>query len=56
VIDAKQPRDIMTAEIPNAFVRTEIGYQEIGQGIIVKICGPLVDMPIELSPETMHLV
>jgi hypothetical protein len=47
VIDANQGRDIMIAGIPNAFVQAEIGYQEI-----MKTCGPLIDMHIELSPET----
>lgn len=52
VIEAKQRRDVMTADIPNAFVQTDIEKKEIGQRIIMKIRGPLVDMLIELSPET----
>ncbi len=52
VIDAKQRRDVMTADIPNALVQTEIGEKEIGERIIMKIRRPLVDMLIELSPET----
>ncbi|KAI2512474.1 Reverse transcriptase (RNA-dependent DNA polymerase) [Fragilaria crotonensis] len=52
VIDAKQCRDIMTADIPNAFVQTDIDKKEIGERIIMKIRGPLVDMLLELSYET----
>lgn len=52
VIDAKQHRDIMTADIPNAFVQTDIDKKEIGERIIMKIRGPLVDMLLELSYET----
>ena len=52
VIDAKQHRDVMTADIPNAFVQTEVEKKEVGQRIVMKIRGPLVDMLVELSPET----
>jgi hypothetical protein len=52
VIDAKQRRDVMTADIPNAFVLTDIDEKKVGERIIMKIRGPLVDMLLELSPET----
>jgi hypothetical protein len=42
VIDAKQKRDIMALDIPNAFVQTEISLD--GDQIIMKIRGPLVDI------------
>jgi hypothetical protein len=44
VIDAKQNRDVMTLDIPNAFVQTE------GDKIIMKIRGQLVDILLELCP------
>ena len=31
VIDAKEKRDVMMADIPNAFVQTEIGEKPIGE-------------------------
>ena len=37
VIDAKQGRDIMTADIPNAFVQTDITAKPSGERIIMKI-------------------
>jgi hypothetical protein len=51
VIDAKQHRDVMTADIPNAFVQTPLGAKAVGEQITMKIRGPLVDMLEELSPE-----
>jgi hypothetical protein len=45
-IDAKQKHDVMTANIPNAFVQTDVDKknQVKGEHIIMKIPGPLVDM------------
>ena len=37
VIDAKQRRDIMTADIPNAFVQTDIEKKDNGEKTIMKI-------------------
>ncbi len=42
----------MKGDIPNAFVQTDIDKRRIGERIIMKICGPLVDLLVELSPET----
>lgn len=50
-IDAKQGRDVMTCDVPNAFVQTEIEKEDIGKRIIMKIRGPLVDILVELAPE-----
>eukprot|EP00978_Attheya_sp_CCMP212_P012574 scaffold31431_cov54-Attheya_sp.AAC.6 len=49
VIDAKQNRDVMTADVPNAFVQTEI--DQSGEKVIMKIRGALVDMLVEMCPE-----
>jgi hypothetical protein len=49
VIDAKQERDVMTADVPNAFVQTEINPSD--EKVIMKIRGVLVDMLVEMSPE-----
>jgi len=51
-IDAKQNRDVMTADIPNAFVQVDIDEKEKWEQIIMKIRGLLVNMLTELSPET----
>ena len=52
VIDAKQERDVITLDIPNAFVQTSIPQGKNDDEIIMKIRGVLVDMLIEMSPET----
>ena len=48
-IDAKQCRDIMTLDIPNAFDQTPIPKGE--ERIIMKIRGVLVDILCQLAPE-----
>jgi hypothetical protein len=52
-IDAKQNRDVMTADIPNAFVQTDVAEKNHvkGERIIMKIRGPLIDMLNEIAPE-----
>jgi hypothetical protein len=47
VIDAKEKRDVMTADIPNAFVQTEVDPED---GIILmKIRGAMVDYLLEID-------
>jgi hypothetical protein len=52
-IDAKQNRDVMTADVPNAFVQTAVDEKNLKKGkqIIMKIRGPLVDMLCDIAPE-----
>ena len=52
VIEAKQNRDIMTLDVPNAFVQTNIPQGKDDEKVIMKIRGQLVDLLVELSPET----
>jgi hypothetical protein len=49
VIDAKQQRDVMTADVPNAFVQTPI--DQTGEKVTMKIRGVLVDMLVKMNPE-----
>ena len=51
VIDAEQERDVMTLDVPNAFVQTKIDQKEGEEKIIMKIRGALVDKLIEICPE-----
>jgi hypothetical protein len=51
-IDARQGRDVMTVDIPNAFVQTDIQQKEPSERVIMKIRGTLVDMLVEIDPET----
>ena len=48
VIDAKEGRDVMVADVPNAFVQTAIEPKEKGERVIMKI---LVDMLVELDSQ-----
>ena len=48
VIEAKQNRDVMTLDVPNAFVQMMI--PESQDKIIMKICGDLVDILLEICP------
>ncbi len=41
----------MTADIPNAFVQTDVGNKEKGEQIVASFCGALVDMLVQLDPE-----
>ena len=50
-LDAKQERDVMTCDIPNAFVQTDIPIADVGERVVMKIRGALVDMLLELAPE-----
>ena len=52
-IDAKEGRKTMTCDVPNAFVQTSFPDPEPGEDrVIMKITGVLVDLLVELSPET----
>ena len=51
VIDAREGRDVMTTDIPNAFVQTDVEEQELGKHHILKFTGVLIDMLVELDPE-----
>ena len=51
-IDAHENRDVMSADVPNAFIQTEM--PEIKQGedrVKMKITGVLVDILIQLDPQ-----
>jgi len=50
VIDAKQGRDVMTADVPNAFVQCKVN-QINGERIVMKIRGALVDILVDLDPK-----
>ena len=49
-IDALERRDIMTLDIPNAFVQTDMPRKKVGERIVMKIRGRLVDWLVEMDP------
>jgi hypothetical protein len=52
VIDAKEGRNIMIADVSNAFVQTGIEPKEKGKRVIMKIRDPLVDMLVNIDART----
>ena len=51
-IDAHEGRDVMTGDIPNAFIQVEMPEIKDGdERVIMKITGVLVDMLVQISPE-----
>ena len=50
VIDAKQGRDVMMANILNAFVQTDMTNKSNNEKTIMKIRGTLVDMLVDIDP------
>ena len=50
-IDAKEGRDMLTADVPNAFIQAKIDKKRGDEKIIMKITGKLVDVLIRLAPE-----
>jgi hypothetical protein len=51
VLNGKQGRDVITANIRNAFMQLEIEEKDIGKRTIVKIRGQLVHMLVDIAPE-----
>ena len=52
VIDAKEERDVMTADVPNAFIQAPMPEVKPNEDrVIMKITGVLVDMLVQLCPE-----
>ncbi len=52
VIDAHKERDIMTSDIPNAFIQALMPEIKDGEErVMMKITGVLVDMLVELNPQ-----
>ncbi len=52
VIDAKEGRDVMTNDVPNAFIQSHLEQPKPGEDrVIMKITGVLVDMLVALAPE-----
>ena len=52
IVDANEERDVMTVDLPNAFIQTELPEMKEGdEKIIMKITGVLVDLMVEMDPE-----
>jgi hypothetical protein len=52
VIEAKEERDVMTCDIPNAFIQAYLPKKEPGEDrVVMKFTGVLVDMLVNINPE-----
>ena len=52
-VDAKEERDVMSNDIPNAFIQAEVPKdKKKSKQIIIKITGKLVNVLISIAPET----
>jgi hypothetical protein len=49
-INAKHGHDVMTIDVPNAFIQTDLENIDENR-VIMKTCGPLVEMLVSLNPE-----
>ena len=49
IIDAMEGRDVMSADIPNAFIQTPMPAAKKGERVIT---GVLVDLLVAIAPET----
>jgi hypothetical protein len=52
VIEAKEERDVMTCDIPNAFIQALLPKKDPGEDrVVMKSTGVLVDMLVDINPE-----
>ena len=52
MIDAHEKRDMMTNNVPNAYIQVPMEIPPGKERIMMKITGVLVDILIKISPET----
>ena len=51
VIDARENQDVMTYDIPNAFIQSHMPKTSPGdERVVMKITGMLVDLLVQFSP------
>ena len=51
VIDAKERRDVMCLDVPNAFIQAEIPNEKGSEKVIMRIEGKMVDVLLQIAPE-----
>ncbi|MGC9197302.1 MAG: hypothetical protein ACP5IL_17920, partial [Syntrophobacteraceae bacterium] len=52
IVDAKEKRDVMTADVPNAFIQAQMpNLDYANERVFMKITGVLVDLLVEMAPE-----
>ena len=51
IIDAMEDRDVMTADVPNAFIQTPMPIIDEKDKVIMKLTGVLVDILLKMAPD-----
>jgi hypothetical protein len=52
VVDAEEERDVMTGDVPNAFIQAKMPEPKPGEDrVILKMTGVIVDLMVAVSPE-----
>ena len=52
IVDAKEERDVMSGDVPNAFIQAQMPDLDKGaERVIMKITGVLVDLIVQMAPE-----
>ncbi len=47
-VDAKEKRDVLSADVPNAFIQTQVPETKDGEDrVVMKLTGPLLDLLVE---------
>ena len=49
-VDAAEKRDVMSLDVPNAFIQAKLPIAKVGERIIMKLRGEVVDWLVELDP------
>ena len=54
VVDAKEERNVMSVDIPNAFIQAKLEEEDKGdERIIMKITGMLIDLLVQIAPDAV---
>lgn len=48
--DAHERQDVMRSDVPNAFIQIDAPVKDVGERVIMKICGKLVDWLVDIDP------
>ena len=49
-VDAAKKRDVMSLDVPNAFIQARLPKARVGERVIMKLRGEVVDWLVELDP------
>ena len=50
-VDAHEGRDVMSLDVPNAYIQADLPEVKKGERVVMKIRGKLVDWLVQLEPD-----